>query len=362
MAYDPPATWCARSFFARPDGSDGSRVLLRASSFAFDEADRQFQVDADLFVPAGTKLTTVPPPVDGALTPGDGKLTTRLEFDAIGRQAFSVEDDGAVTRFEYDGAGRCVREVLPQDPQGTTGGPEAVLQQFDANNNVTRRTETFAEPIPEFPHSKLESVFVYDALDRMVRATDPEGHTEFFEYDSRDNLVTAYDARGPMVPDPLDLHPDGPSTDMETQRGSPMMRSTDAGWKPVNSPSPPKATDPSTPQTHTIPMAWCGLLTEYDANGRVVRRVDDNGHATTYGYDALDRLLSQDNADGGRRVHSYDADGHPTRLVDENGTVHQFSHDALGRVTACTVAADPAKRIAAGTLPLLVGTTQQLFT
>ncbi len=56
------------------------------------------------------------------------------------------------------------------------------------------------------PPAVLTDLYVYDAVNRRVRATDPLGQTSYMEYDSRDNVVATYDARAALIADPLGLY------------------------------------------------------------------------------------------------------------------------------------------------------------
>lgn len=353
----------ARDEFRGPvDGSSTNRVLLRATSRWFDERGRLFQENQDLFVPAGVTLQSAPAPLDGPLSPGDGQVNTRLEYDAKGRLTFRVEDDGATYGFEYDGADRRIRELLPLVDNVTAGGPHAtrVEYTYDANDNVIRQVEFHTSPRGLMAPVRLESTFVYDALNRRVRESDPEGHTRYFEYDSRHNAVASYDARAATMDDPLGLHPQPINA-----RGNAVRYAYDGGnrlWQVTRELSTTgEGGAPLDTANARNPDGLIVIRTEYDANSRIVRRVDDGTNATTYAYDALNRTVAQTNADGGRRTFEYDRDHHRVRLVDENNTLHRFTYDALDRVTRHTLEADPAKRVAGGTLPMLVGTTEQRF-
>jgi RHS repeat-associated protein len=73
-------------------------------------------------------------------------------------------------------------------------------------------------------------------------------------------------------------------------------------------------------------------ILEYDPHGNLVRRTDANGVATSYGYDARDRLMIiQDAADQTTAIR-YDSKGNPTVRIDPLGFVTENEYDARGRV------------------------------
>jgi len=88
-----------------------------------------------------------------------------------------------------------------------------------------------------------------------------------------------------------------------------------------------------------------------DGNGRTVRLVDDNGNATLYLYDTLDRETQRVLPDNSRRTYAYNPASDVTRMIDENGSQFDYTYDAIGRKTACDI------QLAEG----VVGTTGQVF-
>jgi RHS repeat-associated protein len=65
--------------------------------------------------------------------------------------------------------------------------------------------------------------------------------------------------------------------------------------------------------------------------------VDDNGNRTSFGYDALNRKVSQTNADGESYVFTFDRDDNIRTVTDPNGSVVTKVYDALNRMTETTV-------------------------
>lgn len=361
FAYDP-AGHTVREEFHGPTGTGAStNLLLRLTRFQHDELGRRFQTDRALFLAAGISPGVSTTLRDGPLTPDDGYLTERAEFDALSRRTFRLEDDAAVYAYVYDGASRLVRETLPLADTATPGGPypTQTTYQYDANRNLTRRVDTHTTPDGTLAPTNQTTLLVYDALDRLVRTTDALGQTQYRDYDSRDNLVATYDARGPLRPDPLGLFP-GPIND----RGNAARYAYDGSsrlWRQVlELTTTGEGGAPLNLTNRFNPDGLVTLTTEYDANSRVTWRTDDLTNKTSYAYDALDRRVAQTNADGGVRSWQFNRDRQVTALSDENRTVHRFTYDALDRRTRWQLEPEAGRTNAAG-LPLLVGTTLQTF-
>ncbi len=354
--YDNDSNMVRLDFLGRPTADSKANVLLAGHDALYDELGRRIRIDRDLFVTSAAALAGAGATVtDGDLTPGDSKVSTAYEYDAGSRLAFQVRDDLATYAHVHDGANRRVRTVLPIP--GT-----AVDFSWDDNDNPVRRVETHASPEDIVPPVQLETITVYDALNRPERITDPKGQTTRLEYDSRDNMVSMYDARGAVIPDPLGLFPgdindrgnathhlfDGVSRRWAT------TRELRVGGEGENA------------RDTTGAFNADGLvttLTEYDGNGRVAARIDDNGNTTSYAYDDVDRPTQRTNADGGIRLWRWDRDHRRIGMTDENNTVHTYGHDRLDRLTAHTVVPDAGRSLAGGDagVPLLVGTTEQTF-
>ena len=359
--YDPAGNRVRYEFYGPADGASSNNVLLTFVDCRYDELSRVVSVDQGLFVATGVVLIVSSPPTEGPLDPGDGALNERTEYDALNRRTFRTEDDGFTYESRYDGADRVIHHITPMVDTVTFGGPfhtEMVII-YDANDNVVRTEEIHSNPNGIQPPATLERYSVFDALDRVTRETDPEGNTRRHEYDSRDNLVSTYDGRGPQIADPLGLYTNGTINDFGNARRI-SYDSINRVWtkkKELTTTgeggAPPDLGNPSNPDGQIT------RNTVYDANSRVIEQTDDNGATTISSYDSINRLTGQVNADGGTRVHVYDRDHNVTQTTDENNTVHTFTYDGLNRRTRRDVNPDPARTVAGGTLPMIVGTTVQ---
>ena len=76
---------------------------------------------------------------------------------------------------------------------------------------------------------------------------------------------------------------------------------------------------------------------EYDEAGNVARRVDPNGQATDYGYDAGGRLTRVRYPDGSEVAFTYDELGNLYSMSDATGET-AYRYDELSRLTAVTLA------------------------
>jgi len=138
-----------------------------------------------------------------------GGLTRELSraFDSLGRLVRIVDANNAATVFAYDQDGNLTGST---DPLLRTSG-----SAYDALGRMTASLGNANAPIGAGDRAQI--LYVYDALDRLTRITDPKGlHTDYayngfgertrlsspdtgvstYGYDAAGNQVTTTDARG----------------------------------------------------------------------------------------------------------------------------------------------------------------------
>jgi len=169
--------------------------------------------------------------------------------------------------------------------------------------------------------------------DWLAEATDALGNATQYRYDSRNNSVAITDAMGNVT---LKLY-DGLNRLLEERRLLSPLGIGQGGLDFAN---------PSNPDgSISVFYAW-------DTNSRLLSLIDDNGNATTYEYDALNRKVLETFADQTTVAYDYDADDNLINKIDQNGSIFTHDYDALNRLVSSEVAA------AAG----VIGSTQWAYT
>jgi RHS repeat-associated protein len=288
-------------------------VMLAGTDFAYDARSRAWRIDR-----LGANLS------DGAIEPGNGKVTTRVDYDRLGRRTFVVEDDAEIYEVRYDGANR---PILSDDPLRNK-----VAVSYDDNDNAVKLVET--ESYPGGGSRTFETYRVFDSLDRLVSSTDELGQTYRYSYDSRDNLVETTDPNGPVG-------------------------STVINGRAVNDPGKVRqfrhdSLDRLTLETHlggadtTNAFNTDGKVSlprAYDLNGRLLSRADDSGNVTGYEYDALDRQTAEVLADLTRYDYTYRLDSTLATVTDPNGTVATFGYDVGSRLISVDAVSQPGSYV-----------------
>jgi len=287
-------------------GNTGN-VRLSESTFSYDEVDRLFRIDAAFFEPpAGTPIA-------------DGFSTTRKFYNPFS-QIIRIEDDNAhVTDTVYDTANR--RSVVTDAKLNTT------TYSYDANSNITGIVEREKSDLIN-PDQSFTTTSAYDSLDRRIQTIDNVGNTNAYDYDSRGNRTVTVDA----------LNHETRYTYDGLNRLTATTRDLDGDGADGN------GSDIVTTQ------AW-------DDTSRLISQADDNGNATRYAFDALNRRILTRYADGtldqvgigaawpnplappelGGFGTGFDVHDNKTTMADANGSIATATYDLLNRQTGKSI-------------------------
>lgn len=369
---------------ASPTNMDGlNNVDLEITEYQFDELSRLFQKDRLLFVPTGVSTQRPPSITDAELTPGDGKVSMRYEYDRNSRQTFKVEDDLDTSRTNYDGV---ARTIMKTDPERNT-----VEYAYDGNHNLIEMREIDVSQITGISDETFLTTYFYDSLDRLQSRVNNLGQTWHMRYDSRDNLMAIADAQGPLRQEALRrrafvdgeltintvnepgnvklIQYDGINRRLSEDRiltkdgqGDGVIGVTLEGVR-VNPEGPRNIPQELSPDTT---KSGDGLITvryDWDKNSLLASILDDNGNQTQYSHDNLNRRVTQtngnvvapaltDRADRPTTITmEYDSDDNLVRLTDENGSVCESRFDAINRQIRRLIARGPG----------VVGTTEMSY-
>lgn len=296
-----------------------------------------------------------------SVTDAEGNVTT-FTYDNVGNITSLTTPGGFTTSFGYNNQNLLTSAT---DPLGNVSANEydAAGQRSATVDALGRRTEftynsrSLVETIT-YPDGTVET-FAYDALDRQISATDRNGNTTQFQYDPLDRLIGVVDALNNQTTYERDLNGNlVAQTDAEA-------RTTRFTYDELDRIA-----------TTTLPLGQIST-NSYDAVGNLIQTNDFNGDIlnyeydglqqlteisladstvletftytptdliataqderglTQFNYDGLDRLASRIDPDGTAISYLYDADSNLTSLTTPSGTV-QYAYDALGRLDLVT--------------------------
>jgi YD repeat-containing protein len=314
---------------------------------------------------------------------GTPRITT-LDSDGFNRLIASHDAMGNESEIHYDVAGNRIstcRYGELTDFGGSDGNVRLYESRYDYDslNRLIRSEVSHFDPNTQAPIGDGNSVtrFFYNDNSQIVRTTDDNGHSTFWEYDTagRLNLVTdardnttaySYDKNSNItaltVVDESDLGEpnetyvtsyeyDGldrlikvidnnnNTTDFAYDSRSNCTLVTDA----LNNQTRREfdgigrliqiirdmdkdGADANDPFDIVVQMA-------FDKSGRLISSTDDNGNTTRFQYDALNRVTCTIYADGTEKSFDYDVHDNVIETTDAAGTVVNNTFDLLNRLT-----------------------------
>ena len=321
-----------KRFLSFQDG-ESARGSIHTLTFGYDKQNRLVRVSDGLGAVVRYEYDSLNRRTRETRLLSEG-LTQRVDYhyDPAGRlieveQSADQEGCGsqfASTRYEYDRNGNITRIQLP------AGGE--ILREYDAANRLI--AETHRE---ERSGIDNRTQFGYDAAGNLVEITDNQGRKTRIAYDllnreirriERDGGVqrTVYDRNGQVV---RLISPN--EYDAQTDSGDGFQFTYDAQGRVLTVLSP----DGHVLQSNT-----------YDADGRLLQRLDGVGSGVKYEYDlagAQRRIVSMG---GASQELEYDARGRITGIVDGNGSETKYLLDEWGRITGVVKADGSTERYA----------------
>jgi RHS repeat-associated protein len=163
------------------------------------------------------------------------------------------------------------------------------------------------------------AAYVYDAQDRLVRASDAMGHTEEYQYDAAGRLTTEKTRSGGV----FDFVFDGQGRCIKTSGlnrydEKSLVFKDHIGW-----------TDVTDSLGHLTRFHW-------NENGQVLHEIDPVGRVTTTEYDEYGRILARIFPGGRRLTYEYDDAGNRKTITDPIGRKLRFAFNSRHQVTELT--------------------------
>ncbi|MGM9485073.1 hypothetical protein ACS5PN_28040 [Roseateles sp. NT4] len=253
-------------------------------------------------------------------------VVNEYQYDSRGNRVLSIEAKGLTeerrTAMSYDGANRLIRRTgmsytaVAADNTSSTVTP-ADTWRYDARGNVVEQIVSGQLQANGSVTGVKRAVSYYDALDRKILEVNPDRVVTSSQYDPAGNVLvqTVYATR----------------------------LATNVTVDPATAPTPPTQ-DYLNDRTRRY---------RYDAMGRVVQvvldylYVWDSGDGTNlvisdlplqqttlqqYFYDAAGNLTESKNARGYSSYSYYDADGRKVMTIDEEGAVTSWEYGRAGGV------------------------------
>src|SRR5450830_1397536 len=298
--------------------------------------------------------------------------TAWQRYDALGRVIASVDPEGYLTRYDYDGAGRLVGTIrratkVPEtklaagitwDAAGDTVSSDdrttrtlynadgLVTAKVDALNFLTeyqydaggQLTDTIAYAVEAAKPAIVNSVadlrpsaagairerMFYDGHGRLVATLDGDNYLTAISYDPNGNVLRRTRYATPSTQPAaatLALVKTG------TSAGNVDNRSTSYTYTTLNQVETESVTNESGGVTGQV------TTYSYDKFGNVLTAIRTSGSTATRNYDKLGRLVSESPAAGvPLTTYTYNSAGQRASMTDGNGNKTIYLYDDAGRV------------------------------
>jgi YD repeat-containing protein len=306
--------------------------------------------------------------------------STLYTYDPAHRLVQIADTAGNSIAYTLDAAGNRIKEDV-RDPLGTLArtrtrifdGLSRLVQEIGARHQITTYVHDQQGNVTSIdgPLSGSADVTLnfYDALNRLVRVTDPSAGQVSYAYDGRDQLVSVSDQRKVTTSYTYDglgnltqlASPDTGITVNTHDAAGNLLTSTDASGKQVR-----YAYD-ALDRVMRVDYFSAGAVLAashtyaYDAGtnqkGRLTG-IEEPASTTSYSYDQKGRLVSESRTINGvvyASGYAYDAYGRLTGMTYPGGRQVRYGLDALGRIqTITSIKADT-------TQPIVANVTYQPF-
>jgi RHS repeat-associated protein len=327
---DPRGNVTTYNYDALGNQTSSTDALGHVTTYTYEPTFNQMTSMTD---PRGRTTTyTIDPLTGNRLQESDPNGGTRTyTYDSHGNVLTDTDKDGHTTRYTYGAAGDVIQILDPlghatqmtYDPVGnllsrTDALGHATQMQHDGMNRVIQVTDALSDV----------TVTQFDGEGNRTAITDRNGHTTTMQYDLRQRLIKITDALGHFNSDTYD------GNDNRTSQTDRNGHTTSYQYDVQNRLQ--QTTDPLGNVASTV----------YDPAGNATSETDANGHTTNNTYDALNRRITTTDALGNVTQTIYDTGtvaGCPncgvtpgsdltTGRIDANGKATYFKYDALDRL------------------------------
>ena len=265
--------------------------------------------------------------------------TMQYQYDTYGHQTVITDALGNATIFTYDNVGRMLSETNPlgRTTSYTYDTANRPLTVTDPLGGVTSYTyDAVGNRIAMQDALGRVTQYGYDAKDRLVSVTDPLGNTTTYTYDANDNKATMVDPKGQTIIYAYD------ALNRLTGITYPTFSvgyAYDANGNRTSMTDPTGTTTYAYDTLNRLTSVTGGGQTvsyQYDVAGNRTHLTYPDGKQVTYGYDALNRLITLTDWVSRTTAYTYDAVGNPVTLAYPNGTNTAYAYDALSRLLVIT--------------------------
>ncbi|WP_427126718.1 RHS repeat-associated core domain-containing protein [Priestia megaterium] len=294
----------------------------------------------------------------------EGKLIFSNTYDDKGRVI--KQDDGVtsnkITTFTYDEASQpgklitIVKDRTGHSRELTHDKNYQLIKEKDQNGKITSfKYDNDGNKISETDALGRTTNYEYDSRSNLITVVDPSGHKTNMTYDKQDNVTTIKNAQGKKTINTYDSHHRLLSTTDNMGKKTTFTYNGNGLLSYVISPNKGKT-------TYIYTKGWLSKITDatgivtsfgydeigrvisqqkgsqkpnkivYDQKDQVIKVIDPLGNSLSYTYDSLGNKVSTTDAKGNVTKYQYNANSKLSAQIDANGKKTQFAYDGEDRL------------------------------
>ena len=277
--------------------------------------------------------------------------TTNYGYDGFGNVSSQSDPAGTVTNYSYDANGNRLSQSVTRT---TPSGPQTLNTQyvFDAGNNLVKTTLPDGSTVQKS----------YEPTGKVSSTTDELGRSTSYEYDDQGHLTTSTFADGTQGVSNYDANGN------RTRFTGPSGVTSSFIYDALNRVT---GVNTSTGSSNTSYDAVGRIISTSDANGDVTQSMYDGAgrritvtnalhQVTSFAYDAAGNQISGTDANGNTTTIQRDSDSRVVKVIHSDGTFEQDSYNASGQIIGKTDPAGNTTQYGFDSLGRLVSVTDAL--
>ena len=302
----------------------------RVRRYTYDVSGRPVQIeDFDGGIVAVSYNAMGKPEV---LTDKEGRKTKRI-YNLSGKIEKEIFPTGRTTVYEYDRDGR-LAQVIQMVSEQEEAGKAVTDFSYDPVGNLLKVRAGDGQKVLS------ETVYEYDALNRVVAAVDPAGGRTAFAYDRRSGKISSitdaagnertfrYNEAGELIEE-TDIR--GNTIRYQYNELGKVSAVTDAAGKVTR-----HYYLPGGRLEKSVYPSGRKIVYQYDALGRIQEKTDGKGYRLFYTYDPMGRVLRVADCAGLETAYTYDATGNVSAVTDAGGNVTKYAYTLSGKLREVT--------------------------